>query len=221
MKNRSLFSNKANNGIESKIKMFLNEQEEFLSGSTVRSTRAAGDAIQHIITEQFPTIVGPALCHNYRSDFSRRAMEDLAFNDQDDNYYGIDVKTHRISTKFNMPNLTSVERLARFYEDDKNYFVVLYIGYDVEGLRVVVSDVKFVPIEFLDWSCLTLGALGVGQIQIKKASNIKINQGQTRKQWMLRFCEKVGDFYPREISKIDRRILYFNKVRAAWEAKPD
>ena len=52
-------------------------------------------------------------------------MADLAFEDLDGYYYIVDVKTHRLSTKFNMPNLTSVERLARFYEDDKNYFVVL------------------------------------------------------------------------------------------------
>jgi hypothetical protein len=148
-------------------------------------------------------------------------MEDLGFHDQHDYYYAVDVKTHRTSTKFNMPNLTSVERLPRFYGEDKNFFVVLYIGYDVEGLRVVVSDVKFVPIEWLDWDCLTLGALGKGQIQIAKASNIKVNQRQTRKQWMLKFCEKIGEFYPREILKINRRILYFNKVRATWEAKPD
>ncbi len=39
------------------------------------------------------------------------------------------------TTKFDMPNLTSVERLAQFYGDDKNYFVILYIGYDVKGLQ--------------------------------------------------------------------------------------
>lgn len=40
-------------------------------------------------------------------------MADIAFKDRDDFYYVVDVKTHREDTKFNMPNLTSVERLAR------------------------------------------------------------------------------------------------------------
>jgi len=97
-------------------------------------------------------------------------MADLAFEDADKCYYRVDVKTHRTSTKFNMPNLTSVERLARFYEDDKNYFVILYIGYDVQGLRVVVTDVKFVPIEFLDWECLTLGAFVLPQSNLENRS---------------------------------------------------
>ena len=34
--------------IQGKIKQFLNDHEEFLSGNTVKSTRAVGDAIQDI-----------------------------------------------------------------------------------------------------------------------------------------------------------------------------
>ncbi len=170
---------------ERKIKDFLNEQKEFLSGNTVKSTRAAGDAIQDILSTHFQSIVGETHCLNYSSEFARRAMADLAFEDCDKFYYVVDVKTHRTSTKFNMPNLTSVERLARFYEDDRNYFVILYIGYDVQVLRVVVTDVKFIPIEFLDWECLTLGALGWGQIRIVNANRIVITPQNLRKAWML------------------------------------
>lgn len=206
---------------EQKIKDFLNAQKEFLSGSTIKSTRASGDAIQDILSTHFQSIVGETPCLNYSSAFARRAMADLAFEDCDKFYYVVDVKTHRTSTKFNMPNLTSVERLTRFYEDDKNYFVILYIGYDVEGLRVVVTDVKFVPIEFLDWECLTLGALGWGQIQIANANRIVIKPQHPRKAWMLRLCDTLCEFYPREITKINERIEHFKKVRAFWEEKPD
>ena len=71
-----------------------------------------------------------------------------------------------------MPNLTSVERLARFYEDDQNYFVLLLIAYTMSDVHVNVERVHFVPIEFLSWQCLTIGALGWGQIQIANANNI-------------------------------------------------
>lgn len=125
--------------VQEQIKEFLNQQEEFLSGSTVNSTRAVGDAIQDILSENFQTILGADLCAKYSSQFARRAMVDLAFEDNGGFYYVVDVKTHRLSTKFNMPNLTSVERLARFYEDDKNYFVVLMVAYNIEGLRAVID----------------------------------------------------------------------------------
>ena len=76
-----------------------------------------------------------------------------------------------------MPNLTSVRRLSRFYEDDKNYFVVLMVAYNVEDLRAIIQDVTFVPIEFLGWDCLTVGALGWGQIQI--ANNRQLGHRRT------------------------------------------
>jgi len=217
----ALFYTAEHKNVEQKIKNFLNAQEEFLSGNTVKSTRATGDAIQDILSTHFQSIVGETHCVNYSSEFARRAMADLAFEDCDKFYYVVDVKTHRTSTKFNMPNLTSVERLARFYEDDKNYFVILYIGYDVQRLRVVVTDVKFVPIEFLDWECLTLGALGWGQIQIANANRIVIKPQNPRKRWMLELCDALFEFYPREVAKINERIKHFERVRSFWAAKPD
>jgi hypothetical protein len=118
-----------------------------------------------------------------------------------------------------MPNLTSVERLSRFYEADNNYFVVLSIAYDVVGTKVEVKNVHFVPIEFLSWDCLTVGALGWGQIQIANSNKIQVIPGNPRKQWMLDFCDIMLEFYPKEILKIDKRINHFKKVKDAWLKK--
>src|SRR5712691_3217488 len=205
--------------VQNKVKEFLNQQEEFLSGSTARSTRAVGDAIQEILSEHFPVIVGSDVCAKYSSDFARRAMADLAFEDDAGLYYVVDVKTHRLSTKFNMPNLTSVERLARFYEDGKNYFVLLMIDYDIDGLRAVIENVTFVPIEFLGWDCLTIGALGWGQIQIANANRVSVHPRSSRKKWMIELCDTLLEFYPKEIAKIDKRMVHFQKIRAQWEQR--
>lgn len=148
-------------------------------------------------------------------------MADLAFEDAAGFYYVVDVKTHRLSTKFNMPNLTSVERLSRFYEDDRNYFVVLMVAYDIEDLHAVIEQVTFVPIEFLGWDCLTIGALGWGQIQIADSNRITINPRYSRKSWMLDFCDTMLEFYPKEIAKIDRRIERFKKIREEWGGRAD
>jgi hypothetical protein len=146
-------------------------------------------------------------------------MADLAFNDRDGNYYVVDVKTHRLDSSFNMPNLTSVERLARFYEDDKNYFVVLKIDYTIEDTNIIINNVNFVPIEFLSWDCLTLGALGWGQIQIANSNNVRVVPGNSRKNWMLELCNSLFEFYPREIEKINDRISYFMRIKNFWENK--
>jgi len=206
--------------IETEIKELLNSQPEFLSARTAASTRAAGDAIQEILAEKFQAVLG-SLCKEYSADFARRAMADLAFKDTDDIYYVVDVKTHRKEEGFHMPNLTSVERLARFYEDDMNCFVVLTVSYRIAGTKVTVEDVHFVPIEFLSWKCLTIGALGWGQIQIANADRIEVAPEYSRRKWMLELCDTLFEFYPHEISKITKRIEHFKKVKEQWEKKDE
>lgn len=207
--------------LQMRIKDFLNSQEEFLSGSTAQSTRAVGDAIEHIIGKNFDSILGKDVCSGYSSDFARRAMADLAFEDNHGLYYVVDVKTHRRGTKFSMPNLTSVERLSRFYEDDRNHFVILMVSYVIQGVRAVVEEVMFLPIEFLAWDCLTIGALGWGQIQIANSNVILTSPGYSRRSWMLELCDALFEFYPREIAKIDKRVEHFKKVREQWEKHRD
>lgn len=206
--------------IEKATVELLNSQPDFLSLRTAASTRAAGDAIQTILSEQFQSLLGN-LCADYSAEFARRAMADLAFIDRDGFYYVVDVKTHRLETHFNMPNLTSVKRLVRFYEDDRNYFAVLLVKYRSKGTEVKVDRVHFVPIEFLAWDCLTIGALGWGQIQIANANMININEGYSRKKWMIELCDVILEFYPKEIEKIEDRINYFKRVKQQWAKKPE
>jgi hypothetical protein len=211
----------ARQGVERRICDFINAQDSFLSPRTAGSPRAAGDAIQDLLAAHLAELVGEEFCINYTSDFARRSMADMAFDDPAACHYIIDVKTHRLGAAFSMPNLTSVERLTRFYGADANYFVVLLISYDIKDTRVSAADVKFVPIEFLDWSCLTIGALGWGQIQIANASKVTINDSSSRKAWMLQLCERLLQFYPREAAKIEKRIDYFRKVQNSWKLRGD
>lgn len=214
----ALFNTSAYTEIEQKTIDLLNAQKDILSLSSLGSPRAAGDAIETIIAHNFKAILGE-WCAEYSSDFARRAMADLAFSDSDNFYYVIDVKTHRTDTQFNMPNLTSVKRLARFYEDERNCFVLLLIGYHVEGEQLIFTSVRFVPIEFLAWNCLTIGALGWGQIQIANSNHVTLAPQATRRDWMLALCDALDLFYNREIGKIGGRIDYFDKVRQFWKEK--
>lgn len=216
----AIFYTNAYKGIEVSVQNLLNSHAEFLSPSTSRSTRAVGDAIESILGDSFDTILGD-LCKEYSATFARRAMADLAFTDVDGLYYVVDVKTHRTDTRFTMPNLTSVQRLARFYEEDTNYFVLLIVSYHLEAMQTIVTNVRFVPIEFLGWDCLTLGALGWGQIQIANSNYITVNSQHSHKKWMLELCDVLFEFYPKEIIKINERIEYFRRVQEFWLTKPD
>jgi len=220
MNKNKIFQTNRFKKIERSIKNYINTQADFLSEHTISSPRAVGDAMQSILERGFKDILGETLA-DYSSDFARRAMADLAFTDKEGNYYVVDIKTHRLDTHFNMPNLTSVERLSRFYEDDKNHFVILSLAYTVEKTKIKVKKVHFIPIEFLDWGCLTLGALGWGQIQIANSNKIILNERASRKKWMLEMCDRLFSFYDKEVGKIGNRVEYFKKVKKKWLAKKD
>jgi len=215
-----LFHSSEYRAVQTRVCELINGSPDFLSDNTAHSPRAVGDALADIVARSFDRMLGP-LCAEYSSEFARRAMADIAFKDADGLYYIVDVKTHRQDTKFNMPNLTSVERLARFYEDDRNFFTILMIDYGIKGNRVLVSGVHFVPIEFLAWGCLTVGALGWGQIQIADSNRVEVRDGYSRKRWMLEFCDVMLEFYPKEIAKIGERVERFREVRDYWNQKAD
>jgi|SRR3989338_3089873 len=218
MKKSSIFYTNKYKEIEKGVLSFLNKQKDFLSLRSINSPRAVGDAIQSVISDNFLSILGDVI-KEYSPSFARRAMADLAFTDKDGFYYVVDVKTHSLDTKFNMPNLTSVERLSKFYEEDINYFILLKIDYKIKGTGVIIKHVTFAPIEFFNWNCLTIGALGWGQIQIANANIVNIAPKTNRKNWMLDLCDTLLDFYPKEIGKIGERIDRFKKVRKFWEKK--
>ena len=209
-----------NKEVAARIRHHINGLPDFLSPQTATSTRATGDALESLVAESFDGFLGD-WCSEYSSDFARRAMADMAFTDKEGIYSIVDVKTHREDTHFNMPNLTSLQRLSRFYESDTNVFALLMIRYSIDGPKVNASEVVFAPIEFLDWDCLTVGALGWGQIQIANSNDIHVIDRFSRKQWMIQLCDVMADFYPKEIGKIETRMNHFESVRNYWESKDD
>ena len=215
-----LFSANTRKNIETTVVKLLNGNQ-LMNYNTVNSPRAVGDAVQNFLEGHISQCLPNNLVTKINTSFARRSMADLAFEDTSNNYYVVDIKTHNLNTNFNMPNLTSVERLARFYGDNKNYFVLLLVSYKIQDEQLNFENCLFVPIEYLDWSCLTLGALGWGQIQIANSNIVNIELKNTRKKWMLQLCDALDLFYPNEIAKITRRIDYFRNIREYWENQPD
>jgi hypothetical protein len=195
----------------------LNKQANFLSERTLNSPRAVGDAIEAILKDEFKEIIAPYI-EEYWSEFERKAMADIAFLDKNSLYYVVDVKTHRIGTKFNMPNLTSVRSLAKLSQDATKIFCILLVSYSVHENGIKVEDVQFFPIEFLEWKSLRIGALGWGQIQIKKAGDFNLAI-QERDKWLDEFYERLFNFYKQQAEELEKRLLYFEKSYKQWSTK--
>jgi hypothetical protein len=209
------------NELSNKILEILNrDAQTIVSVNSMSSPRSIGDAVQEFLAQRgLAEALAEIGISHIDSDFSRRSMEDIAFEDNSGNYYAVDVKTHNLSTQFNMPNLISVRRLANFYRNDSNTFCILMVSYEVVDNKLEYRECNFKPIEAFSWNCLTLGALGWGQIQFANANDLKFNQLMSRKRWMLDMCDKLETFYDEEIGKIAERKDWFSKIRQDWESK--
>lgn len=182
-----------------------------------KTPRIIGDLTENFLRDIFYNNLPKNLGTFINRKFGRREMADFAFEDNYNNYIIVDVKTHTKYTEFNMPNITSVKRLADFYKNDQNIFSLLIVTYD--SMKNNFDNIYFIPIEYLNWSCLTLGSLGNGQIQIANSNIINVDTNNTRKKWMLEFIDVVYNFYEHESEKIIERKKYFKEIRKYWESK--
>ncbi len=213
----NFFSNSYYKEIELNIFNFLNKNLDLIPKNILNSPRSIWDKIEEIIRNNIENII--IWIKDYQWEFERRAMADLAFWDENWNFYVIDVKTHNLETEFNMPNLISVQRISKFYRNDNSFFVILKVDYSISKW-LIINKVEFTAIEHIDRSCLTLWALWWWQIQISNANIVRINRQQNKKDRMLFLCNKMIDsFYPNEIYKISDRIEYFRVEKSFWLEK--
>ena len=221
MKKSDFYYNGHYKKVAGEVYAYLNSSTLSLNSEIINSPRAVGGVIESTVASSFEKFLG-SWCQDYSSEFARRSMADIAFTDKMGVYSMVDVKTHREEVGFHMPNLTSVERLSRLYESPENVFAILMVKYRIlDGKDLNVSEVIFSPIEFLSWDCLTIGALGWGQIQIANSENIIVEDKMSRRDWMLTFCLKMEEFYPKEIAKINGRIEHFERIKNFWEKQKD
>lgn len=203
------------------LKLLNSKGQQLVSKRSLNSPRAIGDAVQQFLSERggLKNCIPQKMLKSFESDFERRSMEDMAFTDINNQYYAVDCKTHNLQTVFNMPNLISVKRLANFYKNDANSFCILIVAYDIEKDKINYKECYFKPIEAFSWDCLTIGALGWGQIQIANANRLIFEKKPDRKEWMLQLCSNLELFYDEEIAKIGERKSWFEEIKEYWNKK--
>lgn len=203
------------------LQLLISRGQHLVSKRSLNSTRAIGDAVQEFLSDKngLRLCLPKAELKSFENGFERRSMEDMAFYDVKDRYYAVDCKTHNLSTAFNMPNLISVRRLANFYKNDTNTFCILIVEYDIEDDSIRYKKCHLKPIEAFSWDCLTIGALGWGQIQLANANNLVYNKTVDRKEWMIQLCDNLESFYDEEIGNIGERKQWFKDIKEFWVNK--
>lgn len=140
---------------------------------------------------------------------SVRAIEDVQIKDKNQ-LYKVDVKSHFLDADFSMPNLVSVDRIRRFYEDENNHILYVFIDYSTDNETTTIENVIVCFIEELDWDILAIQNLGKGQLQIKNMKNGLSFTDIGREAWIETLKVKVKLFYENQLEKISKYIKEWN-----------
>jgi len=187
----------------SELKKLLKEKLKDFQLSESYGHRAVGDKLEADTVD----ILKEILPKNLVEAKSKRSIDDftLVF---DGNINLFDTKSHFVQEidGFSMPNLISVKRLKDVLEDDSKTLSYVFIDYKRENGNVLIEDIHIKYIWELDWSILSIGALGKGQLQIKDANKELIFTDMGKDAWFEILKTKVMEFYTKQILKIEKEM---------------
>ena len=193
--------------IKSQLEIELKRKLQNFNLSESYGHRAVGDKLEADAAD----IVSGLFTNEFRNPNSKRSIDDFSLVIQNQiNFF--DVKTHYIqSTKgFSMPNLISVKRLKSVLENNLQTLSYIFIDYKRENGKVLIEDIHIKYVWELDWSILTIGALGKGQLQIKDANKDLVFTTIGKDAWFDILKVKVNEFYKKELNKIEKELKLWN-----------
>ena len=168
--------------------------------------RGIADIIEQDVSEIILNLKSRIIKESYEAK-SKRSIEDVGLVTKDYDDVKIDIKTHDTESELSMPNLISISRLKKFYENDRNLLLYVFVKYINHGNNVQVLQVKVKPIEQINWECLTIGNLGKGQLQITDMNKVSFQNFMTRKDWMERLSYDAVIYYQKLIDKIQNNWI--------------
>ena len=116
----------------------------------------------------------------------------------------IDTKSHDLNSEFSMPNLISIDRLAKFYKTDTNYLLYIFIDYVTVDNITTIKNVLVKLVEELSWEILAIQNLGKGQLQIKNMNNELLFIDANRVSWLSTLKSNAYIYYDKLIEKVKR-----------------
>ena len=168
--------------------------------------RGIADIIEVIVSDIILNLKDQSIKESYEAK-SKRSIEDVGLITTDYDDIKIDIKTHDSESDLSMPNLISISRIKKFYENDKNLLLYVFVKYHTDNNSIHISEVIVKSIEQIDWGCLTIGNLGKGQLQITNMNDISFNDFLSRKDWMERLSYDVIIYYRSLINKIETKWI--------------
>ena len=109
------------------------------------------------------------------------------------------------------PNIISAKRLIKWLQQEGNHLYFIFVNYKKTDQSIeVIDDSGLVPVEHLNWHCLTIEAQGWGVIQM--VGDLETDEAQDKKGFfrgMRQAYEKYIDKETQKMAKIREMIKDF------------
>jgi hypothetical protein len=189
------------------MKKIINNKLNDSIGKSFNTTnlqqRGVADVIEKYICEQIIKIDNKELI--IEQSKTKKSLEDVQIKNNQE-LYKIDIKTHDLNSDFSMPNLISVDRLKKFYENNNNHLMYIIISYTTNNNITQIKNIEIRYIEELSWEILGIQNLGKGQLQIKNMNNELIFVEPNREEWINTLKQNMIKFYKKQIIKTQKLI---------------
>lgn len=134
-----------------------------------------------------------------KDETTRKAVGDFMLADD----HAVNIKSNNVEKANYSPNMISIKKMHEWVYEKKNLLSFVFVDYSEQnGELVVLKETGLVPIQSIDWSCLSIEAQGYGVIQMPRP--LKIIPSQTKSQFYEGFLVGYKKFIEKERRKHER-----------------
>lgn len=127
---------------------------------------------------------------------TRKAVGDFMLSER----HAVNVKSNNIRKQNYSPNIISIKRMHEWVYEKKNDLSFIFVDYEMrDGDPWILSESPLIPIEEINWDCLSIEAQGYGVIQ--KIKELTISKEQTKSEFYKGFLKAYEKYLQKETRK--------------------
>jgi hypothetical protein len=141
-----------------------------------------------------------------KSTTTRKAVGDFMLADN----HAVNVKSNNVAKQNYSPNMISIKKMHKWVFEERNELSFIVVDYEEQGDDLkILSESDLIPIEHINWDCLSIEAQGYGVIQ--KIGPLKTIKDQTKRDFYKGFLVAYEKYRQKEHKKHENFSMTFIK----------
>lgn len=127
---------------------------------------------------------------------TKKAIGDFMLTDS----HAVNVKSNNVDKQNYSPNMISIKKMHEWVYEKRHELSFVFVNYrEQNGKLEIISESGLLPIEHIDWDCLSIEAQGYGVIQLCRP--LKTILTQTKGHFYKGFREGYDKYILKEVKK--------------------